>query len=238
MARIIVALDDMTVNEAVNLANKLSSTGVFFKVNDLLDDIMGLNIIDKLGQLGGVMDDPKIYDIPKTVANRVEKHARHNPRFITIHASSTIAMMKAAVGAKGNSRILGVTVLTSFSEEDCNILLGGPIKAKVLQYARNAVLAGLDGIVCSPNELEFLNKYSETHGLTKVTPGIRPADYDKKDDQVRINTAHNAVLMGADYLVIGRPITQSPNPVEAVIAIQEEINKALKFKGKNNKALF
>lgn len=228
MAKIIVALDGMGVISALSLAKKLAGENVLFKANDLLDDEEGINIIAMLNGYGSVMADPKLHDIPNTVKNRVVKYARMTPVFITVHASGGIAMMRAAVENCGQSKILAVTVLTSLSEEECHNNLGGPVKVKVLQYARNAVLAGVHGIVCSPKELEFLSQFPELKILTKVTPGIRPVWHlDPKDDQSRVTTPARAVKLGTDYMVIGRPIVKAEDPVEAVRKTKQEIMDAM-----------
>lgn len=226
--KIIIALDDIGMDKALSLASVLKDEGVMFKVNDLLDD-PGLQIISDLLNLGvDVMDDPKLHDIPNTVKTRISKHAFRKPQFITIHASGGVEMMRKAVEGAGISKILAVTVLTTLGEEECNINLGGPVKAKVLQYARNAVLAGVHGIVCSAKELEFLSKFSELKNLIKVTPGIRPKWHvDPKDDQTRIVTPYDAVRLGAHYIVIGRPIVKASDPVEAVRKTKEEIDNAM-----------
>lgn len=235
MAKIIVAYDDLDLDKAISLARQFNNSGVDIvsKVNDLLDD-EGPSIISKLREYGDVMADPKLHDIPNTVKNRVKKYAIHKPYFITVHASGGIEMMRKAVENCGESKILAVTVLTSLNEEECNINLGAPVKVKVLQYARNAVLAGVHGIVCSPQELKFLSQFPELKNLIKVTPGIRPKWHiDPKDDQSRITTPRDAVLLGADYLVIGRPIIQSENPVGALQNTREEIISAMKEKREN-----
>lgn len=225
--KIIVALDDLSREDALLLADKLSTENVIFKANDLLDD-GGADIIMSLKNKGGVMADPKLHDIPNTVKNRVKKYAATNPDFITVHASGGIAMMRAAVENCGDSKILAVTVLTSLNEKECTINLGGPIKAKVLQYARNAALAGVHGIVCSPKELEFLSQFPELKTLIKVTPGIRPGWHlDPKDDQSRVTTPADAIKMGADYIVIGRPIVKAKDPLQAIRDTQKEIMDAM-----------
>ena len=223
MAEIIVALDGLTFGGALELAEKLSGTGVLFKANDLLDD-PGPAIIKDLAVSGGVMADPKFHDIPNTVGNRVKKLAVLSPKFITVHASGGVPMMRAAVENCGDSQILAVTVLTSLSEDECNLIFGAPVKAKVLQFARDAVLAGVHGMVCSPKELEFLSKFPELAGLIKVTPGIRPVWHLGTEDQARVTTPADAVKMGANYLVIGRPIVKAEDPAEAVRKTQEEIS--------------
>ncbi|MBU4216497.1 orotidine-5'-phosphate decarboxylase [Candidatus Parcubacteria bacterium] len=228
MSKIIVALDGMDTEDALVLAKNLEGTGVILKANDLLDGGLGVTILEVLSRHAEVMDDAKFHDIPNTVKNRVKKHIFYKPSLITVHASGGVAMMRAAVEAAGDSKILAVTVLTSLNEEECNINYGMPVKAKVLQFARNAVLAGVYGIVCSPMELKFLSQFPELNKLKKVTPGIRPKWHlDPNDDQSRITTPYDAVKMGADYLVIGRPITMATNPVEAVLETQKEINLAI-----------
>ena len=228
MAKIIVALDGMSDEDALSLAEKLKGTGAILKANDLLDGPQGLGIIDTLSQYAGVMDDAKLYDIPNTEENRVKKHAAHNPLFITVHASGEIAMMRKAVQNSGNSKILAVSVLTTMNEEECHLTFGAPVKAKVLQFARNAVLAGVYGLVCSAKELAFLSGYPEVACLKKFTPGIRPIWHlDPKDDQSRVTTPADAVRMGADYIILGRPIVKAKDPVEAVRLTQQEIDQAL-----------
>lgn len=224
---IIVALDDLEIGKALGLARTLEGAEVLFKANDLLDDNLGLGVIKELKTYGGVMADPKLHDIPNTVKNRIKKFVYFKPDFITVHASGGIEMMRAAVENCGNSKILAVTVLTSLGEEECNINLGGPVKAKVLQYARNAVIAGVHGIVCSANELEFLSKFPELKSLIRVTPGIRPIWHlDANDDQSRVTTPAKAVEYGTNYMVIGRPIVKANDPVEAVKKTKAEIEEA------------
>lgn len=223
MTRVIVALDGLNVTAALDLAKKLSGEDVVFKANDLLDD-GGPEILATLGAYGGVMADPKFHDIPNTVENRIKKYVIHAPDFITVHASGGVPMMKRAVENRGDSSILAVTVLTSLNEEECKSILGGSVKDKVLQYVDNALLAGVQGIVCSPNELEFLSEVPKFKSLIKVTPGIRPLwSLTEKDDQSRIMTPYMAASKGADYIVIGRPIVQAKDPVEAVKKTKYEI---------------
>ena len=226
LTRIIVALDDLSVNDALSLAEKLSGEDVVFKANDLLDD-EGPEIMRTLSVYGGVMADPKFHDIPNTVKNRIKKYAIHGPDFITVHASGGIAMMKAAVENRGDSGILAVTVLTSLSEDDCKSIFGSSVKDKVLQLAKDAVSAGVQGIVCSPQELEFLSQFPEFENILKVTPGIRPFWHlGKGDDQSRVTTPERAARKGADYIVIGRPIVKAEDPVEAVRKTKNEILSA------------
>ena len=134
--------------------------------------------------------------------------------------------MIAAVMNKGHSQVLAVTVLTSLEENNAYLLFGAPSKAKVLQFARDAKTAGVDGIICSPQELELLGKQKELMGLIKITPGVRP-EWAAVGDQKRIMTPLEAIRAGATALVIGRPITNPPveigSPANAVNKIVEEI---------------
>lgn len=225
--KIIIALDDMADEAAFVLAGKLAGVNVLFKADDLLDSELGAKrVIERLG-IGEVMADPKLHDIPKTVGNRTKRFAAYGPKFLTVHASGGIEMIRAAVENRGATDILAVTVLTSLNEEECTLNLGGPVKAKALLYARNALIAGAQGIVCSAQELEFFSKFPELKNLIKVTPGIRPVWHlDPKDDQKRIMTPEKAVKLGADYLVIGRPITKAADPVEALEKTIKEIETA------------
>lgn len=232
-SRIIVALDDLTETQALDLANFLRGKVWGFKVNDLLDEC-GAAIVAKLRNYGNVFADPKIHDIPNTALNRVKRYLGAGACLITVHASGGISMMKASIDATKiltvvrdyQPRILAVSVLTSLTEDEAHLIFGAPIKAKVLQFARYAVLAGVHGIVCSPQELAILNQ-PELAGLIKVTPGIRPAWHQKPDDQKRSMTPAEAIKLGANYLVIGRPITKAADPLEAVEKTNAEIEAAL-----------
>lgn len=228
-SRIIIPLDGKTEEDALELAEKLKGHVWGFKVNDLLLDC-GADIIRELMQYGNVMADPKLYDIPNTVANSAKKIASTGANLCTVHASGGIAMMKAArdsAGALGTS-ILGVTILTSFDEENAHLIYGAPIKAKVLEMARMARSARVSGIVCSPLELAFLKDQPGIDGLIKVVPGIRPDWHQKDDDQKRKATPADAIRDSARFLVIGRPITGADDPVEAAERTNEEVEAALK----------
>ena len=198
--KIIVALDGISEMEALRIAKLLKGQVWGFKVNDLLFE--GPGIIKKLKKFGNVFADAKLYDIPNTVANSVKRLALAGADMVTVHASGGIEMMRVAKENAGHSKILAVTVLTSFRGSQNKI---------VLKLAREAEKAGLDGIVCSGHELKYVSKIS----LLKVVPGIRPKDYNKKDDQKRTVTPKEAIKLGADYLVIGRPITKSKDPPQA-----------------------
>lgn len=235
---IIIALDGFTEHEKLlAIAEKLGPHVGGFKVNDALD-VHGIRVISELLQItesnpfyqNWVMADPKLYDIPNTMKNRARPYVQAGARMLTVHASATIDGMRAAVevgrSQKLQTLILAVTVLTSMSEEDAHLMFGNPSKAEVLQLARNAKLAGVDGIVCSPLELPLLKKRFELEGLLYVVPGIRPAWHQKADDQKRTMTPGEARKAGAEYIVIGRPILEHADPVVAANLTLEEWNAA------------
>ena len=240
-SKIIVALDGMVRRDALDLADILKGEVWGFKANDLLDKIGTRKCIYELGKYGKVMADPKLYDIPNTMKNRIEVYFGgveekgeitieeiYQADIVTVMAcagmDALIGVAETKSGFKAPTDIAVVTVLTSFDEEECNINLGGHVKAKVLQYARNAVLAGCDEIVCSAQELLFLEQHPELQALKRITPGIRPKGV-KADDQKRINTPEEAVKNGADKLVIGRAITEAEDPLAAAQSINEGIEK-------------
>jgi orotidine-5'-phosphate decarboxylase len=229
-SRIIVALDGKSQEEIMDLVEKLKCVVGGFKFNDALD-IKAEEILRPIrigtGGQAIIMADPKLHDIPNTVGNRAKNFEAMQASWITVHASGGVAMMRAAVEKVDNSKILAVTVLTSHTNQDCHLTYGVPSMEGVLRFARWAALAEVWGIVCSPKELEFLSKYPELANLVRVTPGIRPAGADI-DDQKRIATPGGAILAGADYLVIGRPITKAEDPVAAAEAINQEVAAALK----------
>lgn len=205
-ANLIIALDGITGKKALIIARTLSGKVWGFKVGDLLYE--DSSIIQKLKKFGHVFADVKLHDIPNTVANSVKKLSRAGADMITVHASGGVEMMRAAKQNAGKSKIVAVTILTSQKEKNTN--------KKVLKLAQNAQKAGLWGIVCSGQELKALNRVLGTKRMIKVVPGIRPTWYTKKDDQKRKITPDEAIKLGADYLVIGRPITQAKDPLKAL----------------------
>ena len=168
--------------------------------------------------------DLKLHDIPNTVAGAVRAARPLDPLFLTLHCAGGAAMLRAAVEARGNSRtkLLGVTVLTSLDDSDLAATgQVGPAPAQVQRLALLAKSAGLDGVVCSPQELAMLRDACGKDFLL-VVPGIRPAGA-ALGDQKRVQTPRAAIEAGADYLVIGRPITEAPDPAAAARAILAEL---------------
>ena len=230
-AKIIVALDVDTLDKAKELVEILHPHVWCFKIGlELLTAQGGPRVISLIHSLGGeVFYDGKFDDIPQTIAGAAKALAKFEIKMFNVHASAGIAAMMAAVENKAMSLVLAVTVLTSLEENNAHLIFGAPSKAKVIQLARDAKLAGCDGIICSPQELEILGKQKELKGLMKITPGVRPL-WANVGDQNRVMTPAEAIKAGATALVIGRPITDPPEeigtPLNAILKILEEIETA------------
>lgn len=235
---IIVALDGMSSEKAFETAETLKGQVAGFKANDLLDSAGPETAIRELKKYGIVMADPKLHDIPNTVLNRMRNYAEYKTDLVTVMASGGIEMMMEAVEIaddvfenRGNelplTRVIAVTVPTSLNEEECQLIYGMSVKARVLSLAKDAYIAGVDVIVCSPQELEFLNQFSYLASIDRITPGITPFWFAKPGDQKRVTPPSVAIRNGAWKIVVGRAITQAPKkigtPVDAVQRILGEI---------------
>ena len=225
--RILCALDTTNVAQASTLAVTLSSDvgGIklgleFFGANGP----QGYKEIIKANQ--NIFLDLKLHDIPNTVAQSVKAASNLGVWMLNVHASGGSIMMKAAkeatAGLVDPPLIIGVTMLTSLNEKDVNEVGIQDISNQVLSLASLAKKNSLDGIVCSANEVGSIKELLGKDFVT-VTPGIRSSD-SSKDDQSRVSSARNAIEKGADYLVIGRPITQSDNPMKSLDSIIKEIS--------------
>jgi orotidine-5'-phosphate decarboxylase len=225
--RIIVALDVDHPQKARAMVKRCESHVGFFKVGLQLFMADYFNTVEWILDRGHqVMLDLKFYDIPETVRLAVEQVNDRGVSLLTVHGNDPI--IRAAVGARGNMKILAVTVLTSFGEQDMGPMgLKGTLDDLVLYRARRALEIGCDGIVSSGLEAERLRTELGSE-LLIVTPGIRPAAaVAAGDDQTRVVTAGMAVGSGADHLVVGRPITRADDPVSVIEALQAEIVAAL-----------
>jgi orotidine-5'-phosphate decarboxylase len=225
--RLIVPLDLPGVAEAEAMVARLGDSVTFYKIGYQLAYAGGLPLVGRLTGAGKkVFVDLKLHDIGNTVARGVESVAKLGATFLTVHAYPQT--MKAAVeGRAGSSlKILAVTVLTSYDDGDLHAA-GYRLNVADLVEARaqQAQVLGVDGLVCSPEEAAGVRKIVG-HQMNLVTPGIRPAGADV-GDQKRIMTPARAIAAGADYLVIGRPITGVADPKAAADAIQAEIAQAL-----------
>ena len=224
--KIIVALDVATKKEALALVEQLRAQISFFKVGLQLYTAEGPEIVRGiLATNAKVFLDLKLHDIPNTVGRAVESAARLEVQMPTIHLSGGPEMIRAAVAArKNNLSILGVTVLTSADEETLReIGISDKIDNQVLRLAKLGVECGIDGLIASPREVKMLRQ--EFGGEIKiVTPGVRP-NWAEAGDQKRAMTPREALDVGADYLVIGRPIVADPNPRQALTKILGELER-------------
>jgi len=222
--KIIVALDVPSEKEALQLVNDLHSNVEIFKVGLQLYTAAGPGIVGGISLLSRIFLDLKLHDIPNTVGKAVESAATRGVEMLTIHLSGGSEMIRAATtAAKGNTLILGVTVLTSSNEQTLRETgISGTIDDQVLKLATLGVENGIDGVVASPHEIKMLR--AELGNKIKiVVPGIRPS-WSAAGDQKRFMTPGEAFEAGADYLVIGRPITAHKNPREALERILEEVS--------------
>lgn len=220
---VIIALDVESAVEARILVNALGDAAPFYKVGLELYAASGMEYVrELLGQGKEVFLDLKLYDIGETVKRAVSQIAKVGVRFLTIHASK--AVMQAAVAGKQGTglELLAVTVLTSFDERDlADLGYPGKVADLVELRARKAAEAGMDGIVCSPLEVARIRAITGP-GMRLVTPGVRSAGA-AAGDQKRIATPRQALLNGADYLVVGRQVTRAEKPREELERILGEI---------------
>jgi orotidine-5'-phosphate decarboxylase len=228
--RLIFALDVPDIDRARMLISQLGDSVIFYKLG--LEFFLSGNYFELAAELRDqgkkIFADLKLFDIPATVASAVRQLARHQVDFCTVHGNDS--MLKAAADAKGNSKILAVTALTSLDQGDLDDL-GFKCDAAtlVLSRARRALELGCDGVVSSGLEVTALRQ-SVDHALITVCPGIRPVFNDEQtavNDQQRVMTPADAITSGADYLVIGRPIRDAGDPRAAAEAIQQQIAAAL-----------
>jgi orotidine-5'-phosphate decarboxylase len=231
MSPVIVALDYSTASAAVEVAQRLSPELCRLKVGKQLFTSSGPALVEKLQQLGfDVFLDLKFHDIPNTVAAAVRAAAELGVWMVNIHASGGGRMMSAAREALESCRqrplLIGVTVLTSMSDDDL-LALGYTESAheRVMRLAALAAESGLDGVVCSAMEAAVLRK-ARGKEFCLVTPGIRMAG-DAAGDQRRVVTPAEARAMGSDYLVVGRSITGASDPLIALQRIQRELDMAV-----------
>ncbi len=225
--KLIVALDVNDIGEAKDLVKKLYPDVGIFKVGLQAFINFGPELIKDINKMGAeVFLDLKLHDIPNTVANAIEAISKLDVAMLTIHASGGLEMMKkAAEAANANKRspkVLAVTVLTSINEKDLMDLgVSKSTDEQIATLAKLALSAGCNGVVCSPKEASLVRETCG-EGFLIVTPGIRPRGKDT-NDQKRVATPKQAVLDGADYIVVGRPITEAKDPTEAARDIIKEI---------------
>jgi orotidine-5'-phosphate decarboxylase len=234
--RLIVALDVATLDEAALLLDRLQGVVGAWKIGSQLFTACGPAAVELVQKRGGaVFLDLKFHDIPNTVAGAVREATRMGVFMLNVHASGGTPMLKAAGEAARQAArefsvkkplCLAVTVLTSLDrallQRELNVPLS--VEGQALHLATLAKDAGLDGSVCSPQEIRAIRNALGREWVI-VTPGVRPAG-SEAGDQARVSTPEKAISAGADYLVVGRPITGAPDPKAAATAILEAMAKA------------
>jgi orotidine-5'-phosphate decarboxylase len=225
--RLIFALDVTDAAAARRLVEQLGDAVQFYKIG--LELFMAGEYFPLLEWLVArgkkVFVDLKFFDVPATVGAAVRQLRNRGVTFTTVHGNQ--AIMEAAGAAKGDVKVLGVTVLTSLDRGDLDDLgFGCDVQQLVLSRARRALEAGCDGVVSSGLEAQLLRQYIDSR-LLVVTPGIRPVDNRPSDDQKRVVSVEQALGYGADYIVVGRPIRDATDPRAAAELIQGQIAAAV-----------
>jgi orotidine-5'-phosphate decarboxylase len=221
--RLIFALDVSTLEEAREWITRLSDAVSFYKVG--LEFAMSGHYFELLNELKAagkrIFADLKFSDIPATVRGAVQNLSRTEVDFCTLHGVSSVYV--EAVKARGRMKLLAITVLTSFGPEDvAEMGWSGPVDDLVSLRARKAIEAGIDGLICSPLEVERLRRELGPEPYI-ITPGIRAASEAGGDDQKRTMSVEQAFRAGADHIVVGRPIRKAADPRAAAEAMQSEI---------------
>ena len=218
---IIVAIDETDFTRASKIIDNLDPKKCMVKIGSVSFNSSGHELIFYAAEKGfEIFLDLKLHDIPNTVKKSIEGLAVLPIKLLTIHASGGKDMMKAAMeGVSGSDiKVFGVTALTSLSDNDTNEIYRRSTIEQVNAMLDLAESACIDGVVCSPHELELVSK---RESLLSITPGIRLDE--SNDDQKRVMTPKQAIELGADYLVIGRPITESNNIKESLSTIIESL---------------
>ena len=220
--QLIVALDVGEPHRAKELVENLYPKVKVFKVGMQLFTIAGPSILKYINQKGGkIFLDLKFFDIPNTVKNAIIAAREHGVFSTSLHLLGGVDMLRAATSVEKRPLLWGVTLLTSLDDEDLGMLgIKGSVIERVEDLARLARDEGLDGLVCSVREIEMVRKIVGDD-LLLITPGIRLDD--SRDDQKRSSTPNQAAKKGSDYIVVGRPILESPNPIKTAEKILDEL---------------
>lgn len=227
--RLIVALDVPNVIKGLEVAKQIGDAVSFYKIGLGMLTGGGLALANELKQEHGkkIFLDMKFFDIGATVENAVRGTAQFDIDFLTVHGDPYV-VKAAKQGASGsNMKILAVTILTSLDRADLDgaLIKSGEIKDLVQERAGNALRAGADGVICSPQEAALVRALPEAAGKLIVTPGVRPTGA-ALGDQKRVATPAQAIKDGVDHMVVGRPIWQATDPRQAALAILDEIKNA------------
>jgi orotidine-5'-phosphate decarboxylase len=219
---IIVAVDEYHLDAFKNIVDSLDPDLCMIKVGSVSFNALGHEaILHASNKRFDIFLDLKLHDIPNTVKKSIEGLKALPINMLTIHTSGGFQMMKAAMEAVNGTdiKVFGVTALTSLTDDDTNIIYQRDAASQVNAMLEIAIQAGIDGVVCSPHEL---NLVKQKESLLSITPGIRLSESD--DDQSRVMTPQKAIELGANYLVIGRPITEAEDPQDALKNIFNSIN--------------
>ena len=219
---IIVAVDETQLDSFKQIVDSLDSNLCMIKVGSVSFNAIGHEAIQYVASKGfEIFLDLKLHDIPNTVKKSIEGLISLPVSMMTIHTSGGLEMMKIAMNAvkDTNIKIFGVTALTSLSDEDTDVIFKRTASDQVAAMLDLAQEAKIDGVVCSPHELDLV---VARKSLLSITPGIRLSE--SEDDQSRVMTPNDAISKGANYIVIGRPITNAPNISEALLEIYNSIN--------------
>ena len=218
---IIVAIDETTFERASEVIEALDSKKCMVKIGSVTFNAMGHKIISFASDKGfEIFLDLKLHDIPNTVKKSIQGLISLPINMLTIHISGGKDMMMAAMEAVSGTQIkvFGVTALTSLNNDDTKYIFKRTTTEQVNAMLDLAEDAGIDGVVCSPHELELV---SNRDNLLSITPGIRPQE--SNDDQMRVMTPREAIDLGANYLVIGRPITESKDITKSLNEIHQSL---------------
>lgn len=230
--RLIVAVDVPTAHQAESIIRELAPYVGFFKVGLELTSAIGLTQAVHLVKSYGakVFVDAKLHDIPNTIAGATRILAGLEVDMFTVHATSGLKGLRAAVENRGQAAVLGVTVLTSMDEAETAAVYGRPLVDQVTALVTVALEARVQALICSPHDLSIIKMDDRFDRLPKITPGVRPV-WASKADQARVMTPKQAIMAGASALVVGRPIVRPPRDVpdrvEAVRRIIQEIEEGL-----------
>tara|TARA_Y100000768_G_scaffold374361_1_gene343996 strand:- start:32 stop:715 length:684 start_codon:yes stop_codon:yes gene_type:complete len=222
--KVIVALDNSNFNEVIKLVKILKNDAFAFKIGYQFFFNFGLIGYKKIYSIcPKIFLDLKLHDIPNTVEKGLEALIKMKPYFTTIHISGGDDMMKITKSIKKNTKILGVSILTSMDKKQTiKYYNQKSVSTLVKKFAKYAKKNHLDGVVCSPQEIKYIRREIGKNFII-VTPGIRIDNKIKSDDQKRVESPKKAIDLGANFLVIGRPITNSKEPLKVL----KEVNKLL-----------
>jgi len=228
--KLIVALDLPNTAKAEKLVEKLDDTVTFYKIGLSLIPLGGFDLAKKLKKLGKkVFLDLKLFDIGNTIENTIQNLNHLDIDFLTVHGDPQVVRSASKAKQNPTMKILAVTLLTSLNRNDLNdsLIKDGNITSLVVQRAKNAFLSGADGVIASPNEARKIRDLPESTGKLIVTPGVRISQK-TKNDQKRVSDPETAFKNGSDYIVVGRPIFSSKNPIKEAKKFHFPVIKNLK----------